>query len=257
MGLFDIFGKKSKSNLTPDTSYPTQEELYFTSPQASQRGYSLRDFASSRIRGENLGFGPDFIDRASSAPIKSREARFNEVELPQISSQLSSRGMARSAGAPGTASDAIIRAGQSKERDINDLIANLFTINEAQKKTDQSQALGLATGLQDQEVGMKNNQAAASERLSGRTAEQQRYNAAIDTERGNNIISGAATLIGGPTGASVSGLLSKLFPKNKNSSESYYSNETNLKASSAYKAKVLGNSADEDIIAELNARGLI
>lgn len=170
MALFGLFGKKSKPNLTPDISYPTQEQLYFTRPNS---GTDLRTIAEERLfQGKGLGFGEDFVSRTANPVIKQREARFNEQDLPFISSQLSARGVGRSGGT-GLATDIVNRANVQKNRDIDEIYADMYKLNKAQEKQDFGQALNLAQYLQDQQLGMKNNQAAASERLTNATANQQ------------------------------------------------------------------------------------
>jgi hypothetical protein len=163
-GFLSLFKSRKKPNLTPDISFPTQEQLHFT-PQ-------LRQFAEDRISGKTAGFGEDYLSRTTNPVIASREARYNEQEIPQLSSQLSARGLARSAG-PNLASDVLTRAGQQKERDINEVLAQFYQLNEAQKKQDITQGVGVGEYLQSQQAGMKADQAAASERLSQRTAAQQ------------------------------------------------------------------------------------
>ena len=201
MSLLSSLFRTKKVNLTPDIRRPTQDELEFT-PQ-------LRQFAKSRIAGENLGFGDGFVDKATSAPIKSREARFRDYEMPQISSQLSSRGLARSAG-PNLATDVISRATSQKERDINDLVSQFFVLNEGQKKTDQSQALNLAQNMNVQQAGMKENEAAASERLVNATAADARARETRDTGLAGNILQAGAQLVAGPSGMALGGGVTNL-----------------------------------------------
>jgi len=194
--MFDFLtGKKKKVNLTPDIPYASQEQLFFTSPNASKEGYSLKDFAAKRIKGEGLGFGEDFLDRSTSAPIKSREARFRENELPAINSQLSARGLARSAG-PNLATDVLARAEAGKERDINDLISQFYVLNERQKKSDQSEGLRLAESLQGEQRGMLDNMAAASERLVGRNIAERDSRATSQAAAGQNILSSIGGFVG-------------------------------------------------------------
>ena len=162
-GLSKLFGRRKKAPEIPQYTpprIPQQEELYFTSPEASKGGFSLRDLAARRIRGEDVGYGPGFVDRSTSPLIQHRESRFREFELPQISSELSKRGVARSAG-PGLASDVITRATQEKEREVNDILSNLYYLNELQKKRDVTEGIGLAGDLQNQQAELKLKQSAA------------------------------------------------------------------------------------------------
>src|SRR3990167_7870549 len=123
MSWLSSFFKSKKPNLTPDISFQTPSQI---SPGLYN---PMSELAKRRIQagltGEEtpgVGFGKDFLSRTTNAPIASREARFREQEVPFLSSQLSSRGLARSAG-PGLATDVLNRASLQKERDINDLLS--------------------------------------------------------------------------------------------------------------------------------------
>ena len=161
--FLSIFKKKKKSNLSPETQYPSMGQLGFTEP--------LAQFAKKRLAGEGVGFGDEFVSRSANPVIQSREARFREEELPFIGSQLSSRGLARSAG-PNLATDVLTRASQSKERDINETLANLYQANELQKKRDITEGLGTAERFQNLEANLLTGRAGASERLQDKTVEQ-------------------------------------------------------------------------------------
>lgn len=202
------FGKRRKPNLTPDVGFKMPSEVN------SGLYTPLSDLAKRRIQagytGEDapgVGFGPDFLNRATSPAIASREARFRETEMPQLSSELSKRGVSRSVG-PGLASDVITRAGQSKERDINELIARFQVLNEAQKKTDITQGIGVGQDILGQDISQANRQAEASERLVGRTAERATQFNADDKERQQRVISALAGAITGGTSGGFSGAAS-------------------------------------------------
>lgn len=201
MGLFSIFSKKSKPNLTPDVAMPKLDDLPFTNNDASARGYSLRDFAANRISGKTpVGFGEDFLSRTTNAPIASREARFTNQEMPFINSQLSARGVGRSAGR-GLATDVVNQASLQKERDIQDLLSQFYLMNELQKKTDMTQALNLAKDINVQAGNLETNRASASERLSERTADQtnlRNEQSRQDADSIGNVL--ASMAIGGVTG---------------------------------------------------------
>lgn len=202
MGLFgSLFGKKSKPNLTPDISMPTQEQLYFTSGDAEKGGYSLRDFAARGIKGEGLGFGEDYLSKTTNPAIAQIDANFKNRTLPTISNEASKRGLARSS----IVTDQIGQADLQRGRDISSMVADFYNLNEMQKKTDQSQALGLAGQLQNQQQAMKTNQAMASERLNERTANQQNVRNAESAGMWDNIGAGIGTLIGGPVGGMMGG----------------------------------------------------
>ena len=164
MALFGFLGKKAKPNLTPDVKYPNQEDLYATP--------KLRDLFSKRMNGEGLGFGDDFVSKTTNPVIAQREARFKEQDMPFLSSQLSARGVGRSGGA-GLATDVVNKASLQKSRDIDEIFAQMYKLNEAQKKSDTSEAINLGSNMNAQQKGMLDNQAAASERLANATASQQ------------------------------------------------------------------------------------
>lgn len=173
-GFLSIFKSKKKPNLTPSIVPMDYGNLYHT-PE-------LRQFASDRISGKTAGFGDDYVSKTANPVIASREARFNEIEMPQLNSQLSSRGLARSAG-PNLATDVITRAGQQKERDVNEIMAQFYQLNEAQKKRDVTEGVGVAQNSQGQQERMQAAQAAESRRQIEQTAAQQR--AYEDMDRGN------------------------------------------------------------------------
>ena len=142
-GLSKLLGKKNK---VPQQEYrpfnlPSQESLYFTP--------TLRQFASKRLAGQDLGFGDNFTGLANPA-IAQRKARFLGETLPFLGSELSKRGVSRSAG-PGLATDIIGRAEQGTQRDIDELLSRFTILNEEQKKRDLREGLDVATGLQEQE----------------------------------------------------------------------------------------------------------
>lgn len=202
MGLFSIFAKKSKPNLTPAISMPTTEDLPFLGPTSRAQGYNLRDYAASRIKGENLGFGDDFVSKSTNPAIRGRETLFRESTVPTISNQYSSRGLGKSS----LAANAVGKAERDKNQDIDELVSKFYVLNEAQKKTDQNNAVGLAERINNQALGVETNRAAASERLTNNTAAQTNLNNKNNAEQadaiGNTIVSfltGGAT--GGATGA--------------------------------------------------------
>lgn len=197
MGLFSFLtGSQKKTNLTPDINYPNQDQLYFTSPTASKQGSNLRDFAANRIAGNNLGFGNDFVDRQSSPGIAQIDANFQNRTMPTLSSNASKRGLARSS----IVQDQIGQADQSRNRDISSMVANFQMLNEQQKKTDQNNAVGIAQGLQGEQLGMMNNAAAASERQVGRNTEGDKYAQQYKDNAGKNIMAMIASAIGAGTG---------------------------------------------------------
>lgn len=179
--LSSLFKSSKKTNLTEDVTPLMPSQI---NPQAYG---DLSRLSHNYTNGIGTGFGDDFVGRATNGPIASREARFNEVELPQLSSQLSSRGVARSVG-PNLASDVLTRAGQSKERDINDLISQFYTLNETQKKTDEGNGVSIGQNLLSGDVQAQQEQAAASRARRDATAGDARTRYAADEARAGKIV---------------------------------------------------------------------
>lgn len=201
MSILSSLFRKKKPNLTPDTSFANQQDLFHTG--------QLRDLTKRRLGGQDLGFGEDFLSKSSSAPIASREARFNEQEMPFLNSQLSSRGLSRSAG-PNLATDVLGRASQNKERDINNIVSELFMMNEAQKKADFGQALQQANTMQGQEQQMLSEKASASERLANATAAQQNKFQDQDRAQAGGMLQAAGLAASGPLGMGLDSILNGL-----------------------------------------------
>lgn len=203
MGFFDFlgFGKKEKPNLTPNfraLPHATDAPLFGT----------LQDFARKRISGETTGFGSDYVSRASNPIIANREAQFREVTMPRINSELSKRGIARSAGS-NLATDIINTEERRKNRDIDEIMANFYQLNEAQKKTDEAQGVQLGDQLNSQYLNQENNAANAEnqmqENLTNRTVAQSNQRNAEQSQRQNMVIQSMGLLAGGPTGSAVLG----------------------------------------------------
>ena len=169
MAVLGFLGKKAKPNLSPSIEYPQQNQLYFTSPTASQGGYNLRDIFAKRLKGEGLGFGAEFVDKTANPVIAQREASFRNKTVPFLSNQLSARGVSRSGGS-GLATGILGEAELSKNRDVDEIFSKMYQLNKMQEKTDFGQALGEANYLQGQEADMLGQRAAANERLTDKTA---------------------------------------------------------------------------------------
>lgn len=252
MSLFgSIFGSKKKVNMTPAEDYPSPYSLYF-SKQGS--GHDLRDYVERGLfHGEGLGFGPDFLSKATNPAIASREARFNETELPQLSSQLSARGLARSAG-PNLATDVLTRAGQNKERDINDLLSQFYTLNEQQRKNDRNTLLGEANTLQAQEAGMLADRAAASERQVSRNVAERdsRFNA--EQGAASNILNAAGGFLSGGGLGRIGEVVSGI-PGIGKSLGGFFQNANTIGQSVTPKSNILGgDDFDSLLIQELLRR---
>ena len=204
MGLFGfITGSKKKTNLTPDVSYPRQENAFFTSNAFPES--NLRLLTAKKLRGEGLGFGEDYLSKAANPSIAQLENSFQKQTVPFLSSQASARGMARSAGV-GSALDTLGQAERQKNLDVNELISKFYNLNEMQKKTDYNQATGLAERLNAEDLSYRRGEAEASERQVGRNIEGDRYNTAYQDQAGKNILGMVASAIGAGAGMGMGGL---------------------------------------------------
>lgn len=187
MSVFSSLFKTKKQNLTPDKTVPNASDSPFYN--------SLSQLAKQRIRagttGEEtpgVGFGPDFVSRTTNPVISQRNATFKDETMPFLSSQLSARGVGRSGGA-GLATDVVNRAELQKNRDVDEIFANMYKLNEAQKKQDITQGINLGDQLDTQFLNQGNTQAAASERLANVTAQDA---VRRETQDRNNVVRMAA-----------------------------------------------------------------
>ena len=190
MSFLGIFGKKSKPNLTPDVSYPDQEGLAHTA--------TLRDLFNRRVgKGQDLGFGEGYLDKATNPAIQSSQRRFQNETVPFLQNQLSARGVSRSAGS-GLATDVLGKAAQEQQGQVDQLVSQFYHLNELQKKQDFGQALGVGENMQNQQAGMLTQKAAASERLNQRTQEASRHNDDIDQQRFSTVMQAVGAAMGVP-----------------------------------------------------------
>ena len=205
--LSSLFGSKKKPNLQPDTPRLQQSQLYFT---GGNPGTDLRQLMSNRLfNGQGLGFGDDFVSRSTNPAIQASETQFREKTLPQINSQLSARGLARSAG-PNLATDVLGKAQRDQSNYVDQMVADFYRLNEAQKKTDFSEALGAAQNLGNQEERMSESRAAASERLAGNTAAQQNMFRDQDRQLAMSGIQAAGGFLSGGGLGNIAGLVGKI-----------------------------------------------
>lgn len=169
------FGKRAKTSLTPVNETAKFEDLPFTK--------SLSDLASSRLRGEGLGYGPDFVDKAANPAIAKLESQFKNKTMPNLSSQASARGLGRSS----LVMNQIGEAEGEKNRDVSDLVSKFFVLNKAQEKQDTTEAIGLgqnlnnqaqnvstqraneARDLRDKQLGVDNNNNARADAMQSQT----------------------------------------------------------------------------------------
>lgn len=198
MALFGFLGRKAKPNLANPQPFRT----YSDAPNNT----SLSELAKQRIHAgisgaetPGVGFGQDFVSKTTNPVIAQRNAQFQQQEMPFISSQLSARGVGRSGGA-GLATDIVNKASQQKNRDVDEIFANMYKLNKAQEKADISEGIGLGKSLDDSYIGQENQKSAASERLTNATAKQQ-----IDREQYDDkgYLQGAALLAAPFTGGAT------------------------------------------------------
>lgn len=239
------FGKREKPNLVSPVARPAAESLYFNK--------SLRDLASSRMRGEGLGFGDDFVDKATNPVTVARTRRLREETIPTIANEASARGINRSS----LTVDRIGRAERDTQNDIDQLISNFEVLNRQQKKTDFGQGLQLGQNLDQQQAGLLSDAAAEGERVRDLTVGQANSRNAQADQRRDRTLQAIGTVVGsaagGPIGASIGGSIFK--GNSANSVDSLMAQA--LGNNNPAKANVLGSSDDNSLIEELIKRGLI
>jgi hypothetical protein len=156
MGFFGkLFGSEKK-----DQSYQGARPIMSLSELPM--GRTLSDLLMQRMQGQGVGFGNDYVSRTTNPSIQARMNRWQDYEMPQLSSQLSARGMARST----LAGDLIRRSAGEREQDISQLLANAYQQNEMQKRQEIQNALSQGQGYLGMEAGQQN---------AGRAADYQNY----------------------------------------------------------------------------------
>lgn len=195
--------KKRRAPSIDLPDFPTQGNLFFTD--------QLRNLASGGIRAAGgdrnvpgIGFGKDFVSRVTNPVIVDRTRRFNEQTLPNISNRAEERGLGRS-------NQPLIqerRAGRDFQNDLDKLVSQFFLLDELRRKTDTSERLGIATGLQTQQADLLSQRARGEERVRDLTlGRAERFNAQ-DVERRNTIFKTAgsfANFLGGAGGGGLPG----------------------------------------------------
>lgn len=187
MALFGLFGKKAKPNLTPDVT-----RLMPASINPVKHG-ELSKLSSDYIAGRGTGFGDDFLDKTTNPVASSMRRNFQNVTSPLLDNQYASRGLSRS----NLAADAQGKAAGDVESDIGVIMADLYKLNEIQKKGDTQFGANIAQNLLSGDTAQHNSIADASERLSQRTQDQANTNAAIDRQTGDKALAGVSTLLTG------------------------------------------------------------
>ena len=165
--LSDLFGGSAKkAQARADEQAAANRALINSTAKPYQSlteipvGKSLNDTILAALnQGKGIGYGDEWVGKTTNPYIASREARWNETELPQLSSEMSGRGLGRSTIAQGE----INQASATKERDINELVANAYTQNEAQKKLDQARYENLGMNWTGAEAAQQGNYVSADQ----------------------------------------------------------------------------------------------
>ena len=184
MSILSSLWKKRKPNLAADITHmsATQSPLWG----------NLKQFSDDRLSGKTAGFGEDFTSLANPA-IQASERGFKERTMPRISSELSSRGLARSAG-PNLATDVITRANQEQQSTVDQMLAQFDYLNRIQSKQDITEGVNVGKGLQTDYLNQENLKASASERLANATAGQQNKFQDQDRQMAGQVLTAGAQL---------------------------------------------------------------
>lgn len=177
--LMKMLGLEKKS--APDYSAVTNAVRPFQSLTEIPVGATLNDIILKALKEQKgIGFGPEYTDKTTSPLVATRQARWKEEELPNLESSLSSRGLSRST----LGARDIGKAEASKERDINDIIAQAYKEQEAQKKVDQAKYEGLGQWYTGAEAATKGAYAAEDVRRMGIASDaENKYRADKEIER--------------------------------------------------------------------------
>lgn len=181
--LSSLFKSSKKPNMTPDITPPDFNQSQFTVP--------LGKLAQQRIQAgttgldmPGVGFGEDFVNKSTNPIADQMRRNFKQETLPSLSSQASARGIGHS----NLALKTIGQQESNVEGDINALMAKFYTLNEAQKKSDIFEGIGLGQQQQGAELEQKNVQANASERLANATAANSMQRQSVDQANAGRIV---------------------------------------------------------------------
>jgi len=187
MGLFSSIGKlfgggQRQEMPTFEKNIPSFANIR---RETGSEGFpDITRLATRAAKGEQnvpgIGFGPEFLDRASNPLIQREKNRLQREVLPGIASDFSSRGLGRSAGGQ-LATGALQRGRENSEQRINELLSHFFVLNEAQKKTDITQGINL--GTQQQGAFLQTGVAQQAEELEQQQARSKIEQANIGLER--------------------------------------------------------------------------
>lgn len=183
--LSSLFKSSKKVNLTPDVTPLMPSQIN------PERYNELSKLSSKLIGGP--GFGDEFVSKSGNPQASRMRADFQNYTSPFLSSQASARGIGRSS----LALDQQRRSYQETESNIDQLMADLYKMNEIQKKSDTQFGAQLGQNILSGDVAQQNQVAAASERLANATAADARGREAADKSTAGNLL-GAATMIAAP-----------------------------------------------------------
>lgn len=192
--LSSLFKSSKKVNLTPSTT-PLMPV------QINPKKYGELSELSSRYM-QGPGFSSDFVEKSGNPQAQRMRADFQNYTSPFLSSQASARGLGRST----LALDQQRRGFQETESNIDQLMADLYKLNEAQKKSDTQFGANLGQNILSGDIGQQNQIAAASERLANATAADARGRETADKATSGNLL-GASTMIGAPILAPLGGAI--------------------------------------------------
>lgn len=106
-------------------------------PLDTEMGQTLKGTLEERLAGREVGFRPEFLEKATTPYAVQARAGLKEEVLPMISQQASARGLGRS-------TIPVQRAGmaaQATERDISDYVGKLSVMDEQQRRLEINDAL--------------------------------------------------------------------------------------------------------------------
>jgi len=135
--LFGGGGGDTKQ-VAPESYFPSQD------PRWKLVTSNLEDIIAKR----GYGYTPEMISSTTAPYATARRANYKNYEIPEISSQASSRGLGRST----IPVNRIALSGQEAERDIEERIAQLTQASEALKAEQYSNALANLGNMSQQEI---------------------------------------------------------------------------------------------------------
>lgn len=181
--LWKMLGLEKKA--APDYTALTQAVRPFQSLTEIPVGATLNEQILAALKqGKGIGFAPEYAEKTTSPLVATREARWKQEELPFLESSLAARGLSRST----LGMRDIGRAEAGKERDINDIIAQAYKEQEAQKKLDEARYQGLGqwyTGAEATQKGIYSAEDARRVQLG--VEAENKYRAEKEAERIANL----------------------------------------------------------------------